>query len=405
MIIDKIKYMKTKDIIEQPPIDVASNNPGSLANASTKCLTTTTTTIRPSEETPYGVQYLFDFGVSNIPSTTTTASNNAVVLPIATTVSVTENSGNKKISSNHEIAESTIGSVIWTSETEGYCTCPGINSHTTKDGNHDCMVYIDHVPTVYCLHSSCKSAVDAKNKELRKAFNESQMSEGSCKKKKLTPEQIRLIKERNEKNSIRLRAKNARCQILEDKWLYADICKDSPVAVQGNEENHWKLLLQMFPKGDVIWIGGLYDSGKSENTNSFKTKEDWLTYPIAPSPFICPATFKPRSYKRSNESIVARRFLVVESDELNRDQVGAIFKWLKNRVGLRLYAIVDTAGKSLHGWFEFPDAEELEHLKLVLPTFGCDPKLFTPSQPVRLPGALRDGKYQRLVYLSKEVAQ
>ena len=64
-------------------------------------------------------------------------------------------------------------------------------------------------------------------------------------------------------------------------------------------------------------------------------------------------------------------------------------------------AVVDTAGKSLHGWFDFTDCEPvLDELRLVLPALKCDPKLFTASQPVRLPGAERDGKMQRLVYLS-----
>ena len=69
---------------------------------------------------------------------------------------------------------------------------------------------------------------------------------------------------------------------------------------------------------------------------------------------------------------------------------------------MNLVAIVDTAGKSLHAWFTLPKPEELAELRLVLPVLGCDPKLFTPSQPVRLPGAWRNGKPQRLVYLDRE---
>ena len=80
-----------------------------------------------------------------------------------------------------------------------------------------------------------------------------------------------------------------------------------------------------------------------------------------------------------------------------------MFKWLKNLVQLKLCAIVDTAGKSLHAWFEYPTEDTVNELRIVLPELGCDPKLFTPSQPVRLPGAERDGKMQRLVYLDKEV--
>jgi len=86
--------------------------------------------------------------------------------------------------------------------------------------------------------------------------------------------------------------------------------------------------------------------------------------------------------------------------------VGAVFRWLSVGCGLKLVAIVDTGGKSLHGWFEFEE-DLLTDLKLVLPAYQCDPKLFTPSQPVRLPGILRDGvvgRYQKLVYLANEEA-
>jgi len=38
-------------------------------------------------------------------------------------------------------------------------------------------------------------------------------------------------------------------------------------------------------------------------------------------------------------------------------------------------------------------------VKARLLAFGCDPKVLTYSQPVRVPGAWRDGKLQRLVWL------
>jgi hypothetical protein len=102
---------------------------------------------------------------------------------------------------------------------------------------------------------------------------------------------------------------------------------------------------------------------------------------------------------------VERRFVVVESDLLSRDEVGAVFRYLIE-CGLKLVAVVDTAGKSLHGWFEFPEDEEvMNDLRLILPALKCDPKMLTPSQPARLPGAMRDGKRQKLIFLAKEEAK
>jgi hypothetical protein len=40
----------------------------------------------------------------------------------------------------------------------------------------------------------------------------------------------------------------------------------------------------------------------------------------------------------------------------------------------------------------------LTNLKIVLPIFGCDPALFKPSQPCRLPGARRDDRWQKLIW-------
>lgn len=162
------------------------------------------------------------------------------------------------------------------------------------------------------------------------------------------------------------------------------------------------ITLCKFRRTDVVWIGGLQDSGRPESAGNFKTVEEWLKCNRAPGQFICPANFKNNSIARSNANIVDRRFLVVESDVLNKNEVGAVFRFLME-CGLILVAVVDTAGKSLHGWFDYPSCESaLDELKLILPALKCDPKLFTASQPVRLPGAVRDGKFQRLIYSRTE---
>jgi hypothetical protein len=118
--------------------------------------------------------------------------------------------------------------------------------------------------------------------------------------------------------------------------------------------------------------------------------------------YTCGSSFKPGSYSRSNENCNGTRFMVVESDTLPKDEVGAIFAYINRRLRFNLHAIIDTAGKSLHGWFDAPrNARTEAHLKAVLTVFGCDPKLFTYSQPVRVPGAYRDGRLQRIVWLKE----
>lgn len=299
-----------------------------------------------------------------------------------------------------KIAEEILGPIEWVSTTNGYCECPGKRLHTQNNSRSDCMIFLDRVPTVFCLHNSCKKTVDAKNRELRLAIRNSSVNPED--KRRFTAEEKALLKESRRKRFIQLRARSARSKLLIDhRWTYEQMFRESPVVLQNNERDHWRLLLEKFEDGDVIWIGNKLDSGHDHNFVNFLTKEEWLACTNVTQQFICPATFQPGSISRTNDNIVCRRFLVVESDELTKDQVGAIFQWLKGSVGLSLEAIVDTAGKSLHGWFRFPDDETLAELKLILPELGCDSKLFTPSQPVRLPGAIRNGKYQKLIYLSK----
>jgi hypothetical protein len=302
-----------------------------------------------------------------------------------------------------EIATNVLGEIDWITPTEGYCDCPGRNSHSNRSGRRDCAIYLDRIPTLHCVHESCGQAVAAANKKLRNAI----LNGNPAEPRRMTAEDKAAKKQREKSERIRLRAAKILPEILSKfRWPYQQIIANSPVKLTQNEPEHWKLLLQKYEASDVVWIGDKFDSGKPEHASHFKTAADWLTESSAPGPLICPAIFKNTSFARSNDNIIARRFLVVESDTLTRDAVGAVFRWLHECCELNLVAIVDTGGKSLHAWFEIEE-DLLDAQKLVLPALQCDPKLFTPSQPVRLPGALRDGvagKYQKLIYLSKEAS-
>lgn len=299
------------------------------------------------------------------------------------------------------IAETILGPIDWLSTDEGYCACPGQGTHTNSNGTRDCMVFMDKVPTIYCVHSSCKTTVSAATLKLRKAV----LNGADAQPRRLTAEEKQKLAEREHGQRVRQRAAHALPQVLQEHaWGYQQICRDSKAELAGREAQHWRFLLREFNCDDVVWIGDKFHSGKPEHASHFRTVIDWLEEDVAPGPLICPSVFKNNSIARSNENVLAKRFLVVESDILTKDQVGAIFKWLKEAVKLDLVAVIDTAGKSLHGWFVYPEYEDqLDELKLVLPAYGCDPKLFTPSQPVRLPGALRDGKFQKLIYVNAEV--
>jgi hypothetical protein len=184
-------------------------------------------------------------------------------------------------------------------------------------------------------------------------------------------------------------------------WPVTRIVTDSPLQVSERDaEDQFRTWLRLWPAHCHVWIGDVFSSGKPEHKTHFRPVSDW--YQIGPvlGNFTCGSSFKPGSYQRSNANCNGTRFLVIESDTLAKDEVGAVFAYLQRRLHYKLHCIIDSAGKSLHAWFDAPrDKVREARLKAGLVAFGCDPKVFTYSQPVRVPGAWRDGKLQRLVWL------
>jgi putative DNA primase/helicase len=75
--------------------------------------------------------------------------------------------GAVNLSERQRIATELLGNIEWQSETSGYVVCPGKHLHTTGDGERDCKIDFDHVPTVHCFHDHCRGILDAINRELR----------------------------------------------------------------------------------------------------------------------------------------------------------------------------------------------------------------------------------------------
>jgi Protein of unknown function (DUF3987)/VirE N-terminal domain len=71
------------------------------------------------------------------------------------------------LSERQRIATDLLGKIEWESETSGFVQCPGKHLHTTGDGERDCKIDFDHVPTLHCFHDHCRGIVDAINRELR----------------------------------------------------------------------------------------------------------------------------------------------------------------------------------------------------------------------------------------------
>ena len=173
-----------------------------------------------------------------------------------------------------EIAEQQLGEITWVSSTQGFCECPGKDRHTNQDGRKDCVVYLDRIPSLHCVHSSCAPAIVEANRMLRIAIlNGSQDSTP----RKLTAEDKAKLKEREAQERLRQRAAKSLPQVLlNHQWAYNQIIADSPVQLTGDEKDHWRLLLEKCEPDDVIWIGDRFHSGKPEHAKHFKTAADWL---------------------------------------------------------------------------------------------------------------------------------
>lgn len=75
--------------------------------------------------------------------------------------------GEINLSERQRIATVLLGNIEWQSETQGRCTCPGIEKHTTGNGARDCFVYLDDKPSIHCVHNSCHGVMETYNYRLR----------------------------------------------------------------------------------------------------------------------------------------------------------------------------------------------------------------------------------------------
>lgn len=183
----------------------------------------------------------------------------------------------------------------------------------------------------------------------------------------------------------------------------------SPTTLPERDEDGWFMFLRLFEPDDVIWVGRRWDSGSPKHEFHFQTRREWESLPhsrkrrvpLLPTDFgefTCGSTFKPGSFSRCDANVLHRRFLVTEMDKFRGSVVpkshqASCIEWL--RLWLCLRCVLDSAGKSLHALWDFPDEHTLAWLKAILPPLGFDPAMFHPSQPCRFPGALRADKRWR----------
>lgn len=299
---------------------------------------------------------------------------------------------------SRQILEAMFTVTDWKSEDLAYIECPGKAMHSGKNAKKDCRVNLDGAPTIHCLHNSCSGVIEEANYKFRRAIWD---NNPGPKREYTVEEKAKIKKDLEEKKKEHawqdFAIANLDKILKKYHWPLADVFHESPFMTDDSGSDSLLFASKMYKPEDVIWNGDTKDTGNESFKDNFKTVSDWMKTGFKGN-FTCAATFKPGTFARKNENVVSRPYLVVESDILTLDQSCSLYRWLRDFMELK--AIVYSGGKSAHAWYKFPSNEIYKRLEFILPEMKCDWHLFTPSQPVRMPGIMRGEKMQCLYWFN-----
>jgi hypothetical protein len=189
----------------------------------------------------------------------------------------------------------------------------------------------------------------------------------------------------------------------------ADLWEQSPVRLEGDAPQTAAVLPILFPGDPLLCVGSKYKFF-TDHLSTFADKAHTIEQ-VVPSPMLAKRGMT-QSGKLSQHSLEAtgpRRFIVVEGDKIDgkpipKDTQAAILLHLAERAALAL--VVDSGGKSLHGWFYCQGADEMKLRRFFsyAVTLGADSGLWTRSQFARMPdGTRNNGKRQPILFFNPEV--
>jgi hypothetical protein len=200
-----------------------------------------------------------------------------------------------------------------------------------------------------------------------------------------------------------------------------DLWERSPIRLDGLPQDDPALLLEtLYRPTDLLFLGDRIEPGILGAT--IRPVADWLTHfraggPTVPHIIPNPLDGIPRPKKsgdgdtlRGDANVATFRFAVVEFDAIPRDD--QLRFW--SAAQLPICALIDSGGKSIHGWVDVTAAGGVASLdewareikgrlydRLLVP-MGADPACSNVARLSRLPGHYRAEKrtYQRLLWLS-----
>lgn len=326
----------------------------------------------------------------------------------------------------------------------GFTVCPGEHLHSHKNGKRDFRVCLDGAATGYCFHSSCTDVVEAFNKELRRRIwieeQGGKPSQAALNTGAMEPAPVRPADKRTFDYDKLKRAARSDVRVTHG-WLKerspVDVTKIDAMGFINSvfDLDDYVLIFTSFrSQGQYMaWSGrGVYrladEPGvKAKRATMPRGGKDgvwYLSNPVDgkwhPNPRAPLVKGEVPLSRRSMESVTAWRHMVLECDHKEkacpckacngRDNPDIHQLWLNYLVQLRMpiVAIYTSAGKSVHALVRI-NAESKEHwdrfralTKPIMELHGADPAAMTAVRLTRLPGCMRDGRLQELLYLNPD---
>lgn len=174
----------------------------------------------------------------------------------------------------------------------------------------------------------------------------------------------------------------------------------SPIRFNCSPEVAAKAILKnLFPDDPWLCVGSKFNFNTLRLSTFAETAHTFEQ--IVPSPMMAKYG-KTQAGKLSEHTLNAtgpRRFLVIEGDGTSKEQQASVLLHLATVAPLSM--VVDSGGKSLHGWFFVAGKSDAQLTPFFNRAcgFGADPALWTRSQFVRMPSGTRDnGNRQNVLY-------
>lgn len=277
-------------------------------------------------------------------------------------------------------------SIDWDDDIRGVLTCPGVHLHTHKTGLKDTIVYLDDIPTMWCFHTSCADIISDANAILRNNLAVEKTPEDKLKAKAFgrVTELARQV--------------NRDKEHIYKQYAWPELVEDP---LSGGAS--WGVFLNLWEPEDVIWIGEVFDTGPLKGPGHFQTAHSFSTtrFNFYGQHFTTTSTYAPGTIDRTNKRVLTSPYIVVEFDGLdpdkwaNRVKSAALMKYCMEKWVDPIMA-VDSGNKSIHFWAE--RAKFDDELVFFLRLIGADVKSMRPAQPIRLPGAIREGRTQSILW-------